>query len=244
MRLFCLFLLFSIVSNAQIDSALTVPLVGVNIGGQLPSGDLASRFGPNLRAGGSFLIKTKGNWIYGIDAFYFFGRNVKEDVLKQLKTPEGRITDNEGYPADIRVTERGLASHLVFGRLFNLKGLINPNSGFVFWFGAGYLQHKVNIYDAQHKVAAVNGNLRNGYDRLTGGLSLTEFIGYMYLSQNRLLNFYLGIEAAQAFTHSFRKLNYDTGLPDIAKRFDALTGLRIGWILPLYKKKPNEFYYN
>ena len=66
----------------------------------------------------------------------------------------------------------------------------------------------------------------------------------MYLSDNRLLNFYFGIEGYQAFTQSVRKLNYDTGLPDTKKRLDMLYGLRFGWILPLYKKTPNEFYYN
>lgn len=54
MRLITILLFLSSFIRAQMDSAITVPLIGINFGGQLPYGDLAERFGPNLRAGGSF----------------------------------------------------------------------------------------------------------------------------------------------------------------------------------------------
>lgn len=243
MRVTVLLILISSFVRAQTDSAITVPLVGINFGGQLPFGDLADRFGPNLRAGGSFFIKTKGSWIYGVDAFYMFGRNVKEDVLKELKNSEGYVTDNEGYPADIRVTQRGLGVHAHFGRIFNVNKRLR-NSGIMFTLGVGFLQHKVNLYDAQRRIAAIYGDLRKGYDRLSGGVSFSQFLGYLHLSPNRLLNFYFGVECYQTLGKSFRKMNYDTGMPDTKQRFDGLSGLRVGWILPLYKKRPNEYYYN
>lgn len=243
MRLVALFFLLSFFTKAQIDSAITVPLIGVNFGGQLPFGDLSARFGPNLRAGGSFLIKTKKNWVFGVDAFYMFGRNVREDVVKQLKGPEGHVTDNEGYPADLRITERGLGVHAHFGRMFNFNPA-TPNSGLLVTFAAGYLQHKVNLYDPQRRIAAIYGDRKKGYDRLSGGPSFGFFIGYMHLSDNRLWNYYLGIELYETFAKSYRKLNYDTGQPDTKGRLDGLLGIRLGWILPLYKKTPNEFYYN
>lgn len=244
MRHLILFLcLCSLSAIGQLDSnKIAFPLLGVNFGGQLPIGDMASRFGLNLNAGGSFLFKTKSNWLVGVEGNYIFGKNVKEDVLKQMKNSDGFIVDNEGYPADIRVTERGVGVHALFGRLINV-GHNNQNSGIIATIGVGYLQHKINIYDAQSRVAAVSGERKYGYDRLSKGLSLTQFIGYMYLSDNRLLNFYFGVEAYQAFTTSVRKFNYDTGLPDTKQRFDGLLGLRLGWILPLYKKVPNEYYY-
>jgi hypothetical protein len=83
-----------------------VPLVSIHFGGHLPGGDLQKRFGPNLNIGGSFMYKTKKNWLFGIESSYMFGRNVKEDVLSQLKNESGFIADNEGFPADLRVTER------------------------------------------------------------------------------------------------------------------------------------------
>ncbi|MDO8999060.1 MAG: hypothetical protein Q7W45_04795 [Bacteroidota bacterium] len=243
MKVMFAFLFISVFGFSQIDSTkVVVPLISIHFSGQIPAGDLSKRFGPNLNIGGSFMFKTKRNWIFGAESNYIFGRNVKEDVLSQLKNSDGFIIDNEGFPADLRVTERGLGIHLTGGKIFSFLAP-NPNSGFMASFGAGYFHSKIKLYDAQQKIAAVKGDLAHGYDRLSSGLSLTQFVGYMYLGENRLLNLYFGIEAYEAFTQSVRKLNYDTGLPDTNKRLDMLFGLRFGWILPLYKKTPNEFYY-
>ena len=244
MKQICILLVFlSLISKAQIDSAISVPIVGIHFGGQLPAGDLVKRFGPALNIGGAFMYKTNKNWLLGIESNYFFGAKVKEDVLSQLKSSSGSVVDNEGFPADLRVTERGLGVHFTFGRVFKFLSA-NPNSGLMCSVGAGYLQHKINLYDAQQKVAAIKGELRYGYDRLTNGVSCSQFLGYLFLSESRLLNFYFGFEAYQGFTKSVRKLNYDTGLTDTEPRLDLIYGFRFGWILPLYKKKPNDFYYN
>lgn len=243
MRFTLLFIFLSFFAKSQIDSAIMVPLVSIHVGGQLPGGDLVNRFGANLNAGGSFMLKTKKNWIFGIESNYMFGRNVKEDVLLQLKTENGSIIDNEGYPADVRITERGLGVHLIFGRIFKFLSR-NPNSGLMVTVGGGYLQHKVNLFDAQQKVAAISGDFVYGYDRLTNGASTSQFLGYLFLSESKLLNFYFGFESYQGYTKSVRKLNYDTGLPDTEQRLDILYGFRFGWILPLYKKRPNDFYYD
>jgi hypothetical protein len=48
----------------------------------------------------------------------------------------------------------------------------------------------------------------------------------------------------EAYTISVRKVNYDTGLSDTKQNLDLINGFRLGWILPLYNKKPNDFYYN
>jgi hypothetical protein len=233
----------SSVLHAQIDTAIFVPMVGIHFGAQLPGGDLAKRFGPALNAGGAFYCKTKKNWIFGIESNYFFGRNVREDITSGMKSSGGFVIDNDGFPADIRITERGVGVHASFGRVFKVLSA-NPNSGLMAMAGAGYLEHRVHIYDAQQRIAAVRGELRYGYDRLTNGYSFTQFIGYLLLSDNRLLNFYFGFEGYEALTKSVRKLNYDTGLPDTAKRLDLILGFRFGWIVPLYKKRPKEFYYN
>lgn len=224
------------------DSAFRILMVGVHFSGQLPQKDLAKRFGPNLSAGGNFTWKTKHNILFGVEGSYFFGKNVREDVVSSLKTEEGFVIDNEGYPADLRLTERGWNIYANVGMLFSKLGN-NPNSGVFFTVGAGYMQHKINLYDANKKVAAVKGDLRKGYDRLSGGFGLTQFVGYKYISNNRLANCYFGFEFYEGFTKSYRGFNYDTGLEDTQKRLDVLMGFRIGWILPLYKRT-KDFYYN
>lgn len=241
LRVIILLLPFSI--QAQLDSAIALPMVGIHIGGQLPGADMADRFGLNLNAGGHFMYKTKRNWLFSIEGNYLFSKNIKEDVLSQLKTSSGYVIDNEGYPADLRINERGLIVNCMFGRVFKLLSA-NANSGLMIMGGAGYMQHKINLYDAQNRVAALQGDLKYGYDRLSNGINFSEFIGYLFLSDNRLLNFYFGFDFQQGLTKSVREFNYDTGKSDTEQRLDLLFGTRFGWILPLYKRKPRDFYYD
>ncbi len=229
-------------SQRVMDTCINVPLLSVNFSGQLPYGDLKDRFGENLSIGGSLLFKTQRSWIIGLDGAYFWGKNVKEDVTAQMKNSDGFIIDNEGFPADLRITERGFNAYVVVGRLFPKTGN-NPNSGLMINCGFGYMQHKIKLYDANQKIAAVKGDLVKGYDRLSGGFAMHQFIGYLFLSNNRLVNFVAGFEFHEGFTTSYRKFNYDTGLPDTKSRLDYLIGFRIGWVLPFYKRTL-DFYYN
>jgi hypothetical protein len=224
------------------DSTVRILIVGFHFSGQLPQKDLAKRFGPNLSAGTSFTWKTKQNILFSVEGSYFFGKNVREDVVANMRNSDGVITDNEGYPADLRLTERGWNIYGNIGYLFSKLGN-NPNSGVFITAGAGWMQHKVKLYDANQKIAAVKGDLKKGYDRLSGGLGFSQFIGYKYISDNRLANCYFGFEFYEGMTQSMRGFNYDTGLADTQKRLDVLIGFRFGWLLPLYKRT-KDFYYN
>jgi hypothetical protein len=239
-----IFFLFTTAVSAQLisDTCKNVPMITVNFSGQKPYGDLADRFGENLSIGGSFLFKHRKTWIVGAEGAYFFGKNVREDVIAQMKTSESFVIDNEGFPADLRVTERGFNAYVIIGKVFPKLGT-NPNSGLVTNFGFGYLQHKIKLYDAGQKVAAVKGDLAKGYDRLSGGFAMQQFIGYMYLSNNRLVNVIAGFEFHEAFTKSYRGFNYDTGLTDTKQRTDLLIGIRLSWILPLYRRVQDFYYY-
>lgn len=225
------------------DSTIAAPLIGVHFGGDLPFADMGKRYGANLNAGMNVMYKTKKNYLFGIDGNYMFGKNIKDDVLKQLKNDEGFVVDNAGYPADIRLSERVIAINLHAGKILHLLPA-NHNSGIMINVGAGYMQHRVHFFDAQQEVAAIHGDIRNGYDRLSNGICVSQFVGYMFLGDTRLLNFYFGIESYQGFTKSVRKINYDTGLPDTKSRIDMLLGLRFGWILPLYSRAPKQYFYN
>lgn len=244
--LFCLVCLASVKAGAQgsvKDSAFRIMMVNVHFSGQIPQKDMAQRYGPNLSAGGSYIWKTKHNVLFGAELSYFFGRNIKEDPLKSLRVGDGgQVTDNEGYPADLRLTERGWNIYANAGYLFSKLGH-NPNSGVFFTVGAGWMQHKIKFYDANKKVAAVYGDLKKGYDRLSGGFALSQYIGYQYLSNNRLANFNFGIEFYEGFTKSLRGYNYDTGLADTKQRLDIMMGFRIAWTLPLYKRLKDVYYY-
>ena len=240
----CLCLTLQLQTQAQSvkDSCFRILMVGVHFSGQLPKYDLEKRFGPNLSAGASFTWKTKHNLLFSVEGSYFFGKNVREDVVASMRNENGKITDNEGFPADLRQTERGWNIYGNVGYIISKLGN-NPNSGVMITLGGGWMQHKVNLYDANKKVAAVKGDLKKGYDRLTGGFGLSQFIGYKYISNNRIANCYFGFEFYEGFTQSLRGFNYDTGSEDTQKRFDMLMGFRFGWILPLYKRTKDFYYY-
>jgi hypothetical protein len=224
------------------DSVYRLPIVGLHMSGQLPGGDLAKRFGYSINAGIPFFYKTAKNILFGIEGNYFFGTRIKEHVMSNLVNSNNTITDINGNPATFRLNERGWNVYALFGKVFNKLGH-NKNSGLMVMIGAGYIRHKVNIYDVGRTLPQIQGNLVKGYDRLTGGPAASQFIGYMFMSQNRIANFYAGIEIQEGFTKGLRGYQYDTMASDGASRLDMLYGIRFGWLLPLYKKAPKDFYY-
>ena len=233
-------------SPAQVsikDSSVFVPMVCASYGFQFPGGDLTKRFGPNSNFGLSFLIKNKKNLVYGISGSFIFGNKLREDgILDTISTSTGQIIDANGQYAEVRLFERGFATHLHFGIVFPFPKP-NPNSGILALAGAGFLQHKIRIDDIGNNSPQLSKEYRKGYDRLTNGFSVSQFLGYVFLSNKRLVNFYGGFEFIQAFTQSRRSWDVDLMKRDTQKRFDVLYGFRLGWILPLYKKAPDKYYY-
>ena len=61
------------------DSIVFTPLISPAGGVCFPGGDLVDRFGVNGALGGSFMIKTRKNWLYGVQYDFLFGNNVKRD---------------------------------------------------------------------------------------------------------------------------------------------------------------------
>ena len=120
----------------------------------------------------------------------------------------------------------------------------NPNSGIIIKAGVGYIQHWIRIRINEDKtIPSFEGDYAKGYDRLSSGLAISEFIGYLYMGNTRVLNFFVGFEFMQSWTTNRREVNFDTGMKDDGNRFDALNGFKIGWIIPIYKRTPKEYYY-
>jgi hypothetical protein len=125
------------------DSIITTPLIYATYGYQFPGGDLAKIFGSNSSIGGGFLLKTKHNWIFGVEGNFMFGQSVKnsDSLLRVISTPEGLIIDANGYYADIVYYQRGYNFFAKFGKVIPLLSP-NPNCGFTLLAGAGYIQEK------------------------------------------------------------------------------------------------------
>lgn len=232
----------SIAQKSLKDSCYRFPIIGAHFGAQYSAGDLKKRFGFNMEAGAPVLYKTKKNWLFGLDGAYFFGNRVREDVLAGMRTEEGFIINSEGNPGQARLNERGWHVYLVFGKVFSKWGH-NKNSGPVAYAGAGYMQHKIHIYDVGRNLPQVYGDLKKGYDRLSAGPAINGFLGYLYFSENRLINFLIGFDVYAGFTKGLRGYQYDLMRSDSDSRTDILYGLRFSWLFPLYKRTPKEFYY-
>lgn len=236
-----LFLTIRATSQGPADPGL---LLGLSYGYQLPGGDLADRFGPNFSVGvGSEFILGNRTVFFGLEGNYLFGNEVKTNVLAPLQTPEGFIIANDKSYANIFLRERGFYVGGHVGKIFSLSAG-NARSGIRVSLGAGLLQHKIRIQDDPFRpVAALTDEYKKGYDRLTNGLALKQFIGYQHLDPNLRLNFFAGFEFTQGFTRSRRDFNFDTRMKDDTNRLDLLTGFRVGWVLPFYFLGDREIFY-
>jgi hypothetical protein len=241
-------LLFSGSSYAQSssgikDSLISFTWIGLNFGIYAPGGDLADRFGNSAMAGGDILRKTKSNWVWGVSGGFSFGNQVNEPgLMSAIVTSDGEIIGIDGYIADVRVFQRGYQVSAAIGKIFPVSKL-NPNSGILVMGGPGFLQHKIRIETIGNTVPMLDGDYRKGYDRLSNGIEMREFIGFVSFGNRQLVNFYAGIELIQAFTENRRTHNFDDATLNGEKRTDLLFGIKAGWIIPLYKKKPKDFYF-
>lgn len=220
------------------DSIVSSGFIGADYGYNLPGGDLYQRFGNNSTIGAYAGYKTKKNNFYALEWNYIFGEKVKETgMLDSISTSEGYLIDQEGKLADIRIFERGFTLHAQYGHLFPIREISpNPNCGLFLTAGVGMLQHKVRIIDNGGRSPQLRGEYLKGYDRMTSGLSFSQFVGYWYMSSNHFVNFYFGFEAYEAFTKSRRSWDYDLMRADTQQRFDVMYGFRAGWIIPLYRR--------
>ena len=224
------------------DSVIRMSTIELSLGLHTPAGDMADRFGGSAAMGAAYRYKTSSNWQFGVEGSFIFGTNVKEQVATGLLTSEGFIIDRNGGFTELLVLERGMLILANVGKVLPVFGP-NPNSGFVFRFGAGFMQHKIRLETRNNDVPQLEGDYLKGYDRLSNGLMLQQFVGYQYLSNKRLINFTVGVEGFQGFTQSRRDFNFDLMKKDDTKRLDSLYGLRFSWNFPIYRKSASGYYY-
>ncbi|MCC6721613.1 MAG: hypothetical protein IT243_05380 [Bacteroidia bacterium] len=205
---------------------------------QFPGFDLVKRFGTNSSIGSEIFYKTKNNWMIGLGGNFIWGKNVKETgILDSIKSKTGEIIDQNGQFSVIGFEQRGMSFNISAGKIFSLNK--NKNSGLQLLFGGGFIQHHIRIY-APETVPQLNEEMKKGYDRLTNGPSISQYVGYRFLDPKKRLNFSLGIELIEGFTQNRRSFNYDTRMKDPKKRFDLLTGLKFSLSIPIYLKKAEE----
>lgn len=241
---------------------LPLGLIGVSYAFHLPAMDLRTDFGVSNNVGGSFTYKTASNWLLTLNGNFIFSNRLKEDRIgifgEGITTVDGEVVGGGGNIVGFSINQRGLHFQAEVGKLFSLGP--NPNCGIFVQAGAGYLMNRIRIdfeRDTYNTPYVVNDDYQYGYDRMRSGPAFHLEAGYLYLSDSRLTNFAVSLEATYARTRHLREYDFrvftnpETGLmepvgfTDPAQRFNFLYyGIRLTWIIPTYQRQPEEFYYN
>lgn len=217
--------------------------INVNYDFQQPGADMKERFGNNSALGAGLSYKSKSNWMFGFNWSFMFSPNVRENgVLDSLRNNFGYIIAQNGSYASVTLSERGYHFFFTAAKIFPLTRK-NLNSGIMISGGMGFMQHKIRIAVPNNNVPQLSKEHRKGYDRLSNGLALNEFIGYYFMDKKRYISFYVGYNLMQGFTQSRRDWNYDTMTRDTQKRNDFLSGIRFGWVFPIQLGGKDEEYF-
>ncbi|MGP8215834.1 MAG: hypothetical protein ACLQQ4_09750 [Bacteroidia bacterium] len=221
------------------DSVAEGVLFEVSYAGELPGGNLGQMFGFNSNLQGGAYYKLKSNWILGVQGAFIFGNVLRNTgIFDSIATKDLNLIANDGTYPVINYFERGYDIQLSVGHLFTFKKP-NPNSGILVTVCGGYIRHKIRI--EANNTPQVDSLYTQGYDHLTAGFCFTEFIGYQYLGNKRMLNFFAGFEFTQGFTRGLR-YDFETEAMDSQHQVDLLSGFRVGWILPIYQQEATRFY--
>ena len=243
---FFLFGIFSFGQRNVKDSIIGTPWVGVHYGGNWTSGDLADNYGYMSHVGFLAGYKTNKNWFLGFDANFMFGNQVRvTGLFDDLVDSYGNITDINGDIAKVLVYARGFNANFAVGKVFPILSP-NKNSGIFVHAGMGYLLHRIRIETQDQVVPQIELDYKKGYDRLTIGPNIHEFVGYSFMSNGGYLNFYGGFYFQQGFTKNRRTIFFDQPTTPVSTdlRLDLQFGFRVGWFIPIYKRQPKAFYYN
>ena len=233
--------------NAQMlvsDTVVSTFLFQASYGLQSPGRDLTTNFGINSSLGAVLSYKTSKNWLWNLQGSFIFGDQVKNrtTLLKQVSTASGEIIDGNGTYTSLALFERGTHIQLKAGKIFSFHKP-NPNSGIYVTTGLGFLTHRIRIESQFGSAPQIQGDYAKGYDRMRGGFAHSLEAGYFLMSNSRMLNFSLGFEFIQAFTKSMRDYQFDLRGNDPNSYIDHYYGIRINWMIPMYKRAPQKYYY-
>ncbi len=209
----------------------------------IPSGRIGERYGNFSSVGFGGMLKSKNNWVLGYELNYLFGMKIKEEnILNNLVTSGNYVSNTDGFPANYSVNMRGISTFVKGGRLFGVKKY-NMNTGILVLVGAGYLNHRINFQTQEGNAPPIDADYQKGYDRFSSGIAFNQFVGYMYHSQNRYVNLFIGLDFYQGITYNRRGYNYDTEQFDKGRHLDYTTSFRFGWTIPIYMntREQNEF---
>ena len=245
-----LFLVVPFIVEAQKDikkECVPTVMFSVAYSYQFPGADTKVIYGNNSTVGASVLYKTDKNWLWTANANFIFGEKIsasREDILGIILDSNGELITGDGIWGSYAMFERGYHLQAKVGKVFNVCAP-NPNCGFFINGGLGYLLNRIRIEFSSYASTPPNlaDDYRYGYDRMRGGFAYSGEIGYMYLSNSRVLNFSVSLEFIQAHTKSLRQWDFNLMGPDLKNYIDRYYGIRVAIFIPTYKRMPLDYYY-
>jgi hypothetical protein len=226
------------------DSSRQAFMVNVSAGFAQPAYQLKERFGKFTSLALSSGYKTKSGWMVGIQgAFQFNEKVLEKGAIAGILTKDGFLIGGDGTLYDMTYQMRSLQLDAFLFRLIPHTGH-NPNSGLYAGAGFGYFDHRIRYEpeDRNAPLPQLDRDKRRGYDRLSGGWAVRPVLGYQYLGNKRLVNFFVQVEHIFARTASLRAYQFDQEGVYNVSRNDGAWLLRFGWVLPIYRKPATEYF--
>lgn len=211
---------------------------------QFPFGSMRDRFGFNSLFGLHLSYKMKKNWMVGIEGSFLYGTQVRENyVLDNISLPSGQLIGTTNSLITPKLQEMGANIKFTFGKIFPLSEKY-PDAGIMWLTGFGFLSHNIAINVRGSSLPQLNKTYRKGYDRLSNGPVLSQFLGGIFMARGKYVSLYGGLQFDIGFTQGRRNYDFYTMGPMKDKRVDMFLGLRLGWIIPVFTQASvKEHYY-
>lgn len=242
------FHLFAFGLKAQVsieDSSITMATINISYRGGAAAGNWGNRWNFVSNLGLDIGVKFKPNlYLHGGASFLFTDRTQESGGLGELqKGTAGLVITDEGFLSQVSISGRGLVVPISLGYIIPVVGP-NPNSGLYFELGGQFMIHRFNYRVVDGETAALEGEYQKGYDRMRYGIGLREGLGYVHYSNNKQVNFSIGLDLAQVPTRSGRQVFFPEGPIDMNERtLDFFWGIKASWIYPIYRSAPDKAYY-
>lgn len=210
---------------------------------QFPLGDIKNRFGFNSLIGIHVSYKTNSNWLIGGEVGILFGSRVKETfIINGLSTSTGQHITQFNDLAGINPNEIGYSVKFVAGKIIPFSKKF-PDAGLIVLTGLGFLEHKIAVNVKSTELPQFDKTYRTGYDRLSNGPVLSQFIGGVYMERKKFVSFYGGLQFDIGFTKGRRPYDFYLKQPLNDSRLDMFIGVKIGWIIPIFLQASDKDYY-
>lgn len=226
--------------------AISISALNIGIELQKPLLDLDERYGGFSVLNVGVNSKTIQNIVYNFSYNFILGNKVLQDDLGYLfLNSDSIITGLNGQRAVVGVFQRGYKINFGVGKI--VKQIKNKNSGILVELNTGIISNRISYKDGTENFSFLSDAYMRGFDKLSRGFYLEEFVGILFFDNKKLINFKFGLNFVQGFTSDKRANFYASDFEPIQNRKDFSIGLKANWIIPFFyskEKSTERYYYN